>query len=175
MASEPITIFSRIVEPAAVLAAVRERFPHAVVIGEGATWSSITVTFGAGRDADVTTLTLLHDREYYAGPGWATQRSGMQGYFQQFSADPQLKARAIETIGTFRFALATRFDPDYEDPSSDPRFAIVCGVTQLLDGVIFTPSSLRDAAGRVLFGASADELDDDAEWPRTRTAHSPAN
>ena len=40
-------------------------------------------------------------------------------------------------------------------------------MAEILDGVLFTPSSLRDAHGRILFGAGGeDEEDPDAVWPR---------
>jgi hypothetical protein len=44
---------------------------------------------------------------------------------------------------------------------------VLFAVAQFLDGVLFTPSSLRDARGRVLFGAGGeDEEDPAAVWPR---------
>jgi hypothetical protein len=165
MASEPINIFSREVQPAAVLEAVTSRYPAAEVVGAGADWREITVRFGKGKKAK--SLALMHDPDYYAGDDWPRQMNGMQGYFSRFPADPDLMRRILDLIGTFTFSLATRFDPDYDDPSTDERFAIVSGVTRLLDGVLFTPSSLRDPDGRVLIDADG-ESDPEATWPKVR-------
>src|SRR5262249_15519503 len=67
---------------------------------------------------------------------------------------------------TFRFSLGTLFEPDF-DPECDPRLDVLFAVAELLDGVLFTPSSLRDARGRILFGAGGEDAEDpDAGWPR---------
>src|SRR5262245_59791712 len=121
MASEPINIFSRNAAPAQVREAVLERYPAAVADGAGADWRRITVAFGKGKKA--RRLTLLHDPNYYAGPDWPAQRRGMQGYFSRFPDPSGLMPRVLALIGTFQFALATQFDPDWDDPSSDERFA----------------------------------------------------
>jgi hypothetical protein len=162
MASEPVNVFAATVAPAGVRDAVLARHPSAAVEADGDTWRSITVRFGRGDSA--RTLTLLHDPDYYAGPGWPTQTAGMAGYFRRFPDPAGRLPRVTAAISTFRFALAFRFDPDYDDPATDERFAVVCGVARLLDGVLFTPSGLRDAAGRLLFGADG-RFDPDAEWP----------
>src|SRR5262249_36496094 len=69
---------------------------------------------------------------------------------------------------TFRFSLGTNFDPDF-DPEGDPRLSLLFDLTQFLDGVLFTPSSLRDARGRILV-SSGGEKDEhpEAEWPKVR-------
>ena len=41
-------------------------FPEAQVKTAGDDWTAITITFPSGRK-----LTLLHDRDYYAGEGWS--------------------------------------------------------------------------------------------------------
>jgi hypothetical protein len=156
MASEPVNIFAPSGDPDRILDEVRSRYPQATSDGRDWTWLRLELPQGA--------LTLLHERDYYAGPGWPTQRRGMQGYFRRFPASDELHQRVDQLIGRFQFALATRFEPDYEDPSRDDRFAVVCGLTAMLGGVIFTPSGLRDAEGRYLIGAGG-ESDDDAEWP----------
>ena len=156
MASEPVNIFAPKTDPARVLQEVLARYPEAT--HDGPSWSWLRVELGDGA------LTLTHNRDYYAGPGWHTQRKGMQGYFRRFPADEALHRRVDELIARFDFALGTQFEPDYEDPGSDDRFAIVCGLTAMLGGVIFTPYGLRDPQGRYLIGAGG-ESDDDAEWP----------
>ena len=170
MASEPITLYSNAVRPAPVLAAIRDRYPAAEVIGDGDSWSEITVSFDT--PGGPSRFTLIHDPTYYAGPDWPRQVAGMQGYFDRFPAEAGLKARVLALIGSFHFALGTRFEPDYVDPATDDRFAIISGVTRLLDGVIFTPSGLRDADGRVLVDVEG-STDPAAAWPVVR-AEAPA-
>jgi hypothetical protein len=165
MASEPINIFSRTIGPAEVRDAVLSRHPAATVDAEGADWRRITVPFGKGKKA--RRLTLLHDPDYYAGPGWPNQRRGMQGYFSRFPDPSGRLPQVLALIGTFQFSLGTQFDPDWDDPSSDERFAIVCGLARMLDGVLFSPSGLRDPDGRLLFGAAGD-FDPEARWPTVR-------
>ena len=38
----------------------------------------------------------------------------------------------------------------------DPRLNVLFAIAELLDGVLFTPSSLRDAHGCILFGAGGE-------------------
>jgi hypothetical protein len=89
----------------------------------------------------------------------------MRGYFARFP-ETDRKPRVTTLTTSFRFSLGTLFDPDF-DPSGDPRLDIVFAIAEFLDGVLFTPSSLRDAQGRILFGSGGeDEEDPDAVWPR---------
>jgi hypothetical protein len=91
--------------------------------------------------------------------------SGMRGYFSRFP-DTERKPRVITLTTTFQFSLGTLFDPDF-DPEGDPRLDVLFAIAELLDGVLFTPSALRDAHGRILFGAGGeDEENPDAVWPR---------
>lgn len=161
MASEPITIFSGTVAPAEILAAVRDQYPDAEVTGDGADWRAVTLTFGDRADTKV--LTLLHDRDYYAGPGWPDQLGGLQAYFGRSAAGDRTP-RLMALIRSFRFALGTQFDPAYTAPAADDRFAVILGLTRTLGGVLFSPSGLRDGAGRLLAGPDG-AFDADAEWP----------
>jgi hypothetical protein len=61
----------------------------------------------------------------------------------------------LRLIGTLRFALAVPQD-DLDIDSDDERLSLLYTVCQHLDGVVFTPSSLRDAQGRVLIGAGGE-------------------
>lgn len=155
--AEPINLFAAVADPEQVLAEIRDRYAT-IVDGEGANWRSVRIDFPNGA------LTLLHDPDYYAGSGWLEQRRGMQGYFRRFPLSRALHERVEAVIESFGFALGTRFDPDYNDPGSDERFAILSGLTRMIDGVIFTPYGLRDAEGRFLCGAGG-EHDEDATWP----------
>jgi hypothetical protein len=160
MPNEPINIFSARDDAQGVLSYLRGLFPDAEVRSAGGTWTTITVRFGSNGGAK--SLTFLHDPAYYAGPDWSRQRAGMQGYFDRFPAGDRA-SQLRSTIDSLRFALGTSFEPDF-DPEGDERLGVVFGVARLLDGVLFTPSSLRDADGRVLVGADG-EADADAVWP----------
>ncbi|MCI0463491.1 MAG: DUF4272 domain-containing protein [Gemmataceae bacterium] len=163
MAMEPITLFARIADPAGVARRLRELAPTVQIDGPDDSWQNAVVTFGKGKKK--RTLTFTHDPEYYSEPNWSAQMSGMRGYFSRFP-DTGRKARVLTLTTSFRFSLGTLFEPDF-DPEGDPRLDLVFAVAELLDGVLFTPSSLRDARGRILFSAGGeDEEDPEAVWPR---------
>jgi hypothetical protein len=157
MAREPINIFSAQGDAEQVRNLLLTWFPDAEVETEGEDWTSITMEFAGGAK-----LTILHHRDYYAGPKWSRQKAGMQGYFSRFplgDGEEQLMA----TIGSFQFSLATQFEPDFES-ADDERLGAVCQLAHVLGGVLFTPSALRDPRGRILVSADG-EVDEDAEWP----------
>lgn len=163
MAMEPITLFARIADPAGVARRLRELAPVVQIDGPDDGWRNAVVTFGKGKKK--RTLTFTHDPEYYSEPNWSKQMSGMRGYFSRFP-DTDRKERVMMLTTTFRFSLGTMFEPDF-DPQGDPRLDLVFAIAELLDGVLFTPSSLRDAGGRILFGAGGEEDENpDAVWPR---------
>jgi hypothetical protein len=160
---EPITLFARIADPAGVARRLRELAPSVVIEGADDSWSSAQITFG--KLWKKRKLTLTHDPDYYAEPNWSVQMDGMRGYFSRFP-ETERKQQVLTLTTSFRFSLATLFDPDF-DPAGDPRLDILFAITEFLDGVLFTPSSLRDAQGRILFGAGGeDEEDPKAVWPR---------
>jgi hypothetical protein len=67
---------------------------------------------------------------------------------------------------TFKFSLGTLFEPGF-DPGGDPRLDVLFAVADAVDGVLFTPSSIRDRDGRILYGLGGeDEEDPEAKWPR---------
>jgi hypothetical protein len=163
MAMEPITLFSRIADPAGVARCLRELAPAVQIDGADDDWHKAVITF-ANR-MKKRTLTLTYDAAYYAEPNWSRQMSGMRGYFERFP-DTARKPRVMKLTTSFHFSLGTLFDPDF-DPEGDPRLDILFAVTELLDGVLFTLSSLRDSRGRILFGAGGEDGEDpEAVWPR---------
>lgn len=161
MPPEPITIFARIADPRGVARLLRERAPGVVFDGPDDRWGK--AVFTVGKWWARRTLTITHDPAYYSEPNWSVQMNGMRGYFARFPESDR-RHRAMALTGTFRFALATAFDPDY-DPAGDPRLDLLFAVTEILDGVLFTPSSLRDARGCILFSVREEDVDPDARWP----------
>ncbi len=163
MAMEPITLFARIADPASVAQRLREIAPEVEIEGPDDNWRNAVVTFREGKDR--RTLTFTYDPSYHSEPNWSSQMSGMRGYYSQFP-DTDRKHRVILLTSSLRFSLGTLFVPDF-DSEGDARLDVLFDVAELLDGVLFTPSSLRDARGRVLFGSGGeDEEDPDAVWPR---------
>jgi hypothetical protein len=148
MAMEAITLFSRIADPAGVARRLRELAPAVQIDGPDDNWRKAVITFGNW--IKKRTLTLTHDPAYYSEPNWSGQMSGMRGYFGRFP-DTARKPQVMMLTTSFRFSLGTLFDPDF-GPDGDPRLDILFAVTELLDGVLFTASSLRDARGRILLG-----------------------
>jgi hypothetical protein len=130
--------------------------PDAEVEAEDDDWSAIVLSFPEG------SVRVLHNRDYYAGPDWPRQKSGMQGYFDRFPLGDR-RDQLTATIGSFQFALTAWFDPDYHS-FDDKRVKAVCHLAEVLDGVLYTPGALRDPQGRVLVSADG-EVDEDACWP----------
>lgn len=158
MPAEPMTLFARIADPVGVAQLLRTRAPGTVIDGPDGAWRNAVVTLGAGA------VTFTHDPNYHAEPNWSVQMNGMAGYFSRFPATER-KDRALMLMTTFKFSLGLLFDPE-DDEDNDSRLDIVYAVAELLDGILFTPSALRDARGRVLYGAGGEEEDPDAVWPR---------
>jgi hypothetical protein len=163
MAMEPINVFSRRIDPKGVLALLRSMDPSAQVVGPEDCWDKIVVSGPKRLLRRAATLTFNHDPDYYDGPGWPRQRMGMQGYFSRFP-ETERKPEILRLIGTFQFALATDWQPDL-NTADDERLKYLYAVVRHLDGVLFSPSSLRDAAGRVLISADGD-FDADAVMPK---------
>jgi hypothetical protein len=166
MAAEPINVFSHKIDPAGVLDVLRRLDPGIRVDGTADAWRSATVAVKRGLFRKPLRLRVSHDPDYYAEDGWPRQLSGMQGYFSRFPLGDRAE-RMARTIASFRFALATFFEPDrsatgYDD---DPRMEFIRRLARHLDGVIFTPSGLRDAAGRKLVAADG-KVDPAAAFPR---------
>lgn len=159
MATEPITLFSREPDPSGVARLLRTL--GAVIEGPEDDWTRATVV--TGNSGNKRTLIFTHDRKYYSPPNWPAQLRGMHGYFSRFPDVPG-KERVLALIPTFRFALGTIHDPDFDD--RDERLEVISRVAKSLDAVVFMPSSLRDADGRILLSAGG-KSDPAAVWPDT--------
>jgi hypothetical protein len=165
MAMEPITLFSRSVDPAGVARRLRELAPDIEIDAPDDRWTRAVVAYGTGTKRRA--LTFTHDPAYYAEPNWSTQMAGMRGYFAGFP-DTDRREQVLLLTTSLQFSLGTLFEPDF-DAEGDPRLDVLFEIAKLLDGVLFTPSSLRDARGRVLFSAGGEDNEDpEAVWPRVR-------
>ena len=161
MGVEPINIFSHRIDPRGVLTVLRKLAPDLKVEGPEDDWTRATITMprkGIFRRAAM--LEFRHDREYYDGPDWPTQRRGMQGYFSRFAAGDRMPL-IMRTIGSFRFSLATFFTPERQE--NDERMRFIEAVARHLDGCVFMPSGLYDPTGRPLVSADG-EFDEAATF-----------
>ena len=164
---EPITLFSYRADLTGVARLLRESGAAVVFEGPDDDWRKATVTLG--KLWRKRKLTLNYKPDYLAGEKGAAQMSGMRGYLSRWPSSPR-QAAALGLPTTFRFSLGVIFEPDF-DPDGDPRLDLLFRVAALLDAVLFTPSSLRDASGRVLYSAlGAEEEDPTAVWPKVRLA-----
>jgi hypothetical protein len=162
MAAEPITVFSRRVDPEGLYRYLDRLGLDLEIEGTLTAWTALRIR-GVGEQGPCL-LTLTHDPAYYAEPNWSRQMQGMAEYFARFPESPN-KERVLMLPTSLHFSLGTLFDPDM-DPPHDPRLPVLFEVAQYLDGVLFTPSSLRDAQGRVLLSAyGPEEEDPEARWP----------
>lgn len=162
MTNEPVSIFARIVDPAGVARRLREVAPSVEIDGPDGAWNNAVVR--VKKWWKTRSITFTHNPEYYSEPNWSKQMDGMSGYFSRFP-DTEQKWKALSLPTTFKFSIGTLVDPDFTE--DDPRLAILFEVASVVDGVLFTPSALRDSHGRVLFGAGGeDDEDPTAVWPK---------
>ena len=153
MALEPINIFSHRIDPRGVAELLRKMHPDMSITGPEDDWSEIeVVTSKGGLFKKKRVFALGHDSEYYDGEDWSQQVMGMQGYFSRFPETPQQKD-IFRLIRSFRFSLSVPVE-DLDIEGNDARVDILFAVCRHLDAAIFTPSSLRDASGRILYDAS---------------------
>ncbi|WP_240624012.1 DUF4272 domain-containing protein [Ahniella affigens] len=158
MTSEPITLFSQQADPIAI-AAWLKALPHEVTLDADASrWRRATITIRGSQPEQ--TLTVTHDPDWYAPANFDKQLRGMQGFFSMFPDAPG-KERALALIPHFRFALG--FTESSTLGADDPRMGLIQSLARLTNGVLFSPSGLRDASGRMLFGA--EPSDPEAQWP----------
>lgn len=151
MATEPFNIFSHRIDVRGVIAVVRTLADKLTVDGPEDDWQQLVVLGPKKLLRKPARLVISHDSTYYDGPDWWKQVSGMENYFSGFPDVPR-KADILRAIRSFRFILAFP-EADLDIDSRDERVAWVYAICRHLDGVIFTPSSLRDASGRFLLEA----------------------
>lgn len=157
MAMEPITIYSQHVDPRGVIAVLRSRNIPVAIDGRADAqqaeprldWREARIMIP--RSGGWSSLAFRHDREYYLSSGFRRQMLGMADYLADFPESP-FKSRVLQLVEGFRFALATSWEPELESPD-DPRLPYLLAVSDYLDGLLFTPSALRDPHGRLLLSA----------------------
>lgn len=149
MASEPINIFSFKIDPRGVLRVLRSHASDVIVTGPEDDWTQADVIFvKKGLLRRERKLSIGHRADYYDGPDWPKQKFGMMNYFSSFPENPN-KSAILRLIRSFRFSLSVPCD-DLDIDGNDDRLKLLVEVCRHLDGVFFTPTSLRDSSGRIL-------------------------
>jgi hypothetical protein len=163
MPMAPITIFSRISNLALVVSSIRQLATLVSIEGPDDNWHKAVIR--CKKEGEILNLIFIHDCSYCSEPNWSAQLDGMSKLFSTFP-DTDRKNAAFMLISTFKFALGAIFEPELED-EDDPRLNILFNIAELLDGVLYTPFTLRDAHGRILFSKyGATREDPHAVWPR---------
>lgn len=160
MATEPITLFAKSIDPVHAFRVLNEVSPKIQVEGSEQNWTKAIVSMGFWPFKKQ--LLISHDPAYYSEPNWSVQMNGLRDYLSRFPDVPQ-RNRAMELTRQFAFSLGTIVDPDLG--RNDYRLTIIQILAKELGAVWFTPSSLRDHTGRILLGAKASDIDREATWP----------
>lgn len=155
----PLTIFSSSVDPSAALPVLQSNGFEIVEMETG--WEA-TKSFRTGMFKKVN-LKASFDREWCSPPNWPVQISGMQNYFDRFPIPDAMGEQVRSLIGSFQTSIALMDEPEYSD--DDPRFEVIHEITAAVDGVLFTPGSLLDAAFNTLIDAEGN-TDLEARFPQ---------
>lgn len=152
MAGEPFNVFSHRIDPRGVIAAVRSMADEVHVEGPEDDWTKIIVSGPKRLLRKRAQLVVSHDSRFYNCDDWHKYILGMSNYVAGFPDAPR-KQEILRMIVGFRFILAFP-NADISIPSGDERSRWVLAICQQLAGVVFSPSTLLDACGRVLISAS---------------------
>lgn len=159
---EPFNIFSRRIDVRGVIEAARGVASEVRIVGFEDDWREITLFGPTKALRRRQQLRISHDSCFYDGPDWAGYVIGMTTYISAFSHVPR-QADILRAVESFRFVLAFP-DVDLNIDSDDERVAWVHAVCRRLDGIIFTPSMLLDANGRLLISSNG-RFDPEAVLP----------
>jgi len=170
MAVEPVSIFTPVASAAHVLEAMRAIEPQLIVDIEPARgeWRSATFPL-APEDADIDgdgaldrwPLRFNHAPDYYDGEDWARQLAGLRAYFGPLPVHERTESTfsvLARMQSAYATALSCRLDLELS-AQDDPRLSVLYTLAADLDALIFTPSGLRDASGRLLVGESGPHPD----------------
>jgi hypothetical protein len=151
VAFEPFNIYSHRIDPRGVIEAVRQAAGEVKVDGPSDDWRKL-VALGPkkflGRRLQ---LTIKHDSDFYDGDAWARHVCGLANYFAAFPEVPRTQ-ELQRLIHSFRFVLAFP-DANLDIDGNHERVGWLYAICRHLDGVVFTPSSLRDSSVRRLIEA----------------------
>jgi len=144
---EPFNIFSRRIDVRGVISACRAVASEVRVVGPEVDWREITVLGPRKALRKRQRLRISHDSSFYDSPDWSGYVRGMANFISAFDPVP-MRAEILRAVERFRFILAFP-DADLDITTEDERVAWVHEVCRQLDGIIFTPSMLLDANGRL--------------------------
>ena len=165
MAAEPICIYSRRGDLRGVAALLRQMAPDLRIEGPDDRWTKIVIVGPGGA------LTFTHNPDLCdSSRDWGRHKLGLTDYLLRFPRPKPIARSAFPLIDSFSIVLGTLWDPEHRD--NDHREDYVFAVVQHLDGVLFTPSTLYDAQGRILISA-AGTTDPAAVMPKVPFRESP--
>ncbi|MBX3413894.1 MAG: DUF4272 domain-containing protein [Pirellulales bacterium] len=162
MAKEPLTIFSTRIDPRSIVESMRQYADEIELDGAPEGWRTLIARGPRRLLRRRLELTIVHDSNYYLGPRWPNQIGGLLQHCAAL-AGGELRPELGETIQNLRFAVGLPA-ADLDLASDDPRLDWLFAVCRRIDGLIFTPTSLRDAQGRVFF-SSCEPADRSARLP----------
>lgn len=159
---EPFNVFSHRIDAPGVIGACRDMGCEVHVVGPEDDWREITVLGPKKFLRRRPKLRISHDSKFYDRPEWPGYVAGLADYVSRFTHVPR-QAEILRVVRSFRFCLAF---PDHNlcIVSDDERVAWVHAVCRQLEGILFLPSMLLDAAGRLLVSANG-RFDPAAELP----------
>ncbi|MCB1006074.1 MAG: DUF4272 domain-containing protein [Acidimicrobiales bacterium] len=152
MAAEPVSIFAARIDPAGVLGALARASARVVTDGGDEHWRRAEASFDAG-GLEHAPVVLVHDSLRYRGPGWRTELALLREQVGSFPPSSQ-RSDVVRAVAGCRFVVSSDRGCLVDFERSDARSAAVLTVADQLDGLIVTPSGVRDPAGRVLVGAN---------------------
>ncbi len=162
MAHEPIVVYSRRIDPEGVVRLLRRIAKRVRVVGPDDDWNEAIVTVRTGFWR-TTKIVVSQSSELYDAATWPAHTFGLSNYIAEFP-EVEGKTAILQALRQLRFAVSFA-QSDVPLDGDDPRCEVVLNVCRHLDGMIFTPSALRDASGRILTSVSG-ESHPQAELPR---------
>ncbi|HEV8002857.1 MAG TPA: DUF4272 domain-containing protein [Planctomycetaceae bacterium] len=162
IATEPISLYSHRVDPQGVLQALKRVAVDFALEGTPAQWTQVIACGPRRLLRKRMELRIGHAPSHYYS--WARQLHGMAEYFGRFPDVPR-KADILRAVHGFQFSLSLAENTDLDLHGTDARLEWVYEIVRHLDGMIVTPTALRDAGGRILI-SSWGEFDEQATLPQ---------
>lgn len=153
MAYEPFNIFSHRVDPVGVIRVLRRVACEVHIEGPADDWTRLVALGTKWPFRKRPELCITHDSSYYTRPGFPRILASLVNHFQQLDDAPR-KREVLLALRGCQFALG--FMTDMSLDGRDERIGWIHAICQHLDGMLFTPTSLRDASGRILYSATED-------------------
>lgn len=143
-----MSIFSTRIDPAGVLDALARVASHVATDGAADQWRRAEATFAGATEAP---LIVVHDRHHYRGPGWRTELLLLREALGAFPPSAH-RSDVMRAAASCRFSVALDRGCLVDLDVAGPRRSAVLEIASQLDGLIVSPTAVRDPSGRVLVG-----------------------